>query len=69
MFAKILAFFDGKKNYLFAASMIVIAALNQFVPEFAKDPIVFLGMTDPSTLLTAGLGWAFGRDAIAKIGK
>ena len=68
MLAAVLKFFDGKKNYLFGLGMIVVAALNQFVPDFAQTPISILGMTDPSSLASTGLAWVLGREAIAKAG-
>ena len=55
---------DGYKNYIFAASLIVAGILAYFFPEMN---ISVLGAEDPSTLVSTGLAWALGRNALKKL--
>lgn len=60
-----MSFLDGAKNYIFAGIMIVVGAVKLFIPELE---VTILGMDDPGTLISAGIAWALGRDAISKAG-
>lgn len=55
---------DGYKNYLFAAALFAAGILAYFFPEMN---ISLLGAEDPSTLVSTGLAWALGRNALKKL--
>ena len=60
---KILEFFEGKKSYLIAAGLAVLAAAKFFVPEL---PIELMGLDSTGDYsLAAGLMWAW-RSAMKK---
>lgn len=60
---------SGKKNFLFAAALIGLGIAKTLTDIEIIESITILGIADPSTLITTGIGWALGRDALAKIGR
>lgn len=61
-----MSFLDGKKNYIFGAVMIVCGAAEFFFPELE---IKIFGIDDPSTMISAGIAWVLGRNALKKVEK
>lgn len=55
---------DGMKNYIFGGAMIIAGLLTIPFPELN---ISVLGMEGTSTLITSGIAWILGRNAIKKL--
>ena len=55
---------DGYKNYLFGAALILAGALVYFFPE---ANISMLGADTPATLVSTGIAWILGRNALKKL--
>ena len=54
----------GTKNYIFAALVILLGVVKMVTDIPVVESIQILGMSDPDTLISAGIAWALGRDAL-----
>lgn len=59
--------FSGYKNYIFAALLSVLGVTKVVTDIDVIESITVLGVSDPATLITTGIAWALGRDALSKI--
>ena len=60
---------DGAKNYIFAAILVLLGILKGTTDIDFIESINVLGISDPGTLISTGIAWALGRNAIKKIEK
>lgn len=58
---------SGYKNYIFAAVLIALGVLKTFTDIDFVESINVIGITDPSALISTGIAWALGRDALSKL--
>lgn len=64
---KVVEALDGAKNYIFGAVLILLGILKSFTDIDFIEGITVLGISDPSTLISTGIAWILGRNAIKKI--
>ena len=55
---------SGYKNYIFAFVLFALGITKALTDIDFIESITILGMTDPSTLVSTGIAWALGRDAL-----
>ncbi len=57
--------FDGRKNYIAAAALVVIGLVEWAFPVVH---VQILGMSSPESFISGGIAWMLGRNALAKVG-
>ena len=60
-------FFDGYKNYIFGAMFMLLSAVKYQTDIEFIESIVILGISEPGNLVSAGIAWILGRNALKKL--